>query len=75
MLGLVRQDLDDFSDILEGVHASCFLMRDNPDPEMVDALRTDEVNALGGVWLVNERTASNQQNLPQFTMRDGPPTQ
>ncbi len=58
LLGQVLQDLDDFCDILKRVHAFCFLVRDDPDPEMIDAVRIDELNALGGVWLVNKGTAS-----------------
>ncbi len=58
MLGLVLQDLDDFGDILKRVDALSFLMCDDSDPEMLDAVRADKLNALRSVWFVNKRTAS-----------------
>lgn len=58
MLGLVPQDLDDFGDILERVDALGFLVCDDSDPEMIDAVRADELYALRSVWFVNKRTAS-----------------
>lgn len=65
MLRLILQDLDDFGNIVERIYTPCFLVRNDLDPEMVDAVGLDELDVFRRVGLFHKRTIS--ASVSQFS--------